>query len=262
MGRAVGGLDGARICSAAATGSTPAAACCTSPVSGGPGRLTSPARRLARRYLPRSVSCPGRCMAIPRVRWDELGGFPEHFFMYCEDVDLSLRLRLMGEKLAVVPDVPSWHDLYEFAKGGRKFRLLERNRWATVIRTYPRSLLLAVLPALIAAGVAVVWVVASRRGWGRMKAARDPRRAAGSAAAPAGASTHPRSPHCARSCAYCCDVGDARFAVFRTSGAHGRASSGLAWILACCKGSAPMTSPCASAWRHGAVSFMRMKPHR
>ena len=35
----------------------------------------------------------GACLAIPRTRWEQLGGFPEHFFMYCEDVDLSLRLR-------------------------------------------------------------------------------------------------------------------------------------------------------------------------
>lgn len=110
----------------------------------------------------------GACMAIPRARWDELGGFPEHFFMYCEDVDLSLRLRLMGEKLAVIPDAVVEH-VYEFAKGPRKWRLLERNRWATLIRTYPGSLLLAVLPALVAAE-AVVWIAALRGAWWRMKA--------------------------------------------------------------------------------------------
>jgi N-acetylglucosaminyl-diphospho-decaprenol L-rhamnosyltransferase len=130
------------------------------------GQVDEPRQAAPRR--PSEVAfVSGACMAIPRVRWDELGGFPEHFFMYCEDVDLSLRLRLMGEKLAVVPDAVVEH-LYEFAKGGSKFRLLERNRWATVIRTYPRSLLLAVLPALIAAE-AVVWVAAFRGAWWRMK---------------------------------------------------------------------------------------------
>ena len=69
------------------------------------------------------------------------GGFAEHFFMYCEDVDLSLKLRLAGATLAVVPDARVAHD-YAFAKGGRKWRLLERNRWATMIRTYPGRLLL------------------------------------------------------------------------------------------------------------------------
>jgi GT2 family glycosyltransferase len=110
----------------------------------------------------------GACLAIPRSGWEAAGGFPEHFFMYCEDVDLSLRLRLTGATLAVVPDARVWHE-YEFAKGGQKWRLLERNRWATLIRTYPTGLLVAVAPALLAAEVAV-WAMAVRGGWGRMKA--------------------------------------------------------------------------------------------
>jgi GT2 family glycosyltransferase len=109
----------------------------------------------------------GACLAVPRARWNELGGFPEQFFMYCEDVDLSLRLRLFGGRLAVVPDAVVCHD-YEFAKGQLKWRLLERNRWATVIRTYPGLLLAAVAPALIAAEAAV-WAVAAKGGWSRMK---------------------------------------------------------------------------------------------
>jgi GT2 family glycosyltransferase len=110
----------------------------------------------------------GACLAIPRITWERAEGFPEHFFMYCEDVDLSLKLRLAGGTLAVVPDAQVVHD-YEFVKGGRKWRLLERNRWATMIRTYPSPLLVAVMPALLAAELAV-WLMALRGGWGRMKA--------------------------------------------------------------------------------------------
>ncbi len=88
--------------------------------------------------------------------------------MYCEDVDLSLKLRLAGGRLAVMPDARVTHE-YTFIKGAHKWRYLERNRWATMIRTYPAALLLAVLPALMAAEVAV-WAVAVRGGWGSMKA--------------------------------------------------------------------------------------------
>ena len=87
--------------------------------------------------------------------------------MYCEDVDLSLKLRSRGDAIAVVPDARVHHS-YAFVKGDRKWRLLERNRWATVLRTYPGALLVAVLPAMLAAEVAV-WLVAVRGGWGRMK---------------------------------------------------------------------------------------------
>jgi N-acetylglucosaminyl-diphospho-decaprenol L-rhamnosyltransferase len=110
----------------------------------------------------------GACLAIPRTAWEAAGGFPEHFFMYCEDVDLSLRLRLTGATLAVVPDARIEHT-YEFAKGDLKWRLLERNRWATILRTYPGTLLAAVLPALLVTELAV-WAVAARDGWVRMKA--------------------------------------------------------------------------------------------
>jgi GT2 family glycosyltransferase len=109
----------------------------------------------------------GACLAIPRASWNAIGGFPEHYFMYCEDVDLSLKLRLQGEALAVVPAARVRHE-YEFGKGLRKWRLLERNRWATIIRTYPAGLLLAIAPALVVTELAV-WAVAVRGGWGRMK---------------------------------------------------------------------------------------------
>jgi len=110
----------------------------------------------------------GACLAVPRERWQRAGGFPEDFFMYCEDVDLSLRFRLFGDRLAVAPDAKVCHD-YDFDKGPRKWRMLERNRWATVIRTYPTPLLAAVLPALLVTEVAI-WAVALRGGWAGMKA--------------------------------------------------------------------------------------------
>ena len=110
----------------------------------------------------------GACLAMARATWEELGGFPEHFFMYCEDVDLSLRVRLRGGRVAMLPQARVVHD-YDFAKGPRKWRLLERNRWATVLRTYPGPVLLLVLPGLLATEVAI-WAAAVRGGWVWMKA--------------------------------------------------------------------------------------------
>ncbi|HEX4719755.1 MAG TPA: glycosyltransferase family 2 protein [Thermoleophilaceae bacterium] len=109
----------------------------------------------------------GACFAIPRSAYLEAGGFPEHFFMYCEDVDLSLRVRLRGGSLGIVPDARVDHD-YDFAKGGLKWRRLERNRLATVARTYPAALLALVAPALVVTEVAIL-AAAVRGGWGRQK---------------------------------------------------------------------------------------------
>jgi GT2 family glycosyltransferase len=97
----------------------------------------------------------GACLAIPRATFEEVGGFAEDYFLYQEDVDLSLRLRLRGGRLGVEPDARVDH-AYEFEKGATKWRRLERNRWATIIRTYPAPLLVVVMPALLATELALV----------------------------------------------------------------------------------------------------------
>jgi GT2 family glycosyltransferase len=105
----------------------------------------------------------GACLALPRQAFIDTGGFPDRFFLYHEDVDLSLRLRLAGGRLGVEPAARVDHD-YEFAKGSAKWRYLERNRWATLLRTYPAPLLVLLLPALLATELAVL-VIAARGGW-------------------------------------------------------------------------------------------------
>ena len=117
---------------------------------------------------PREVGfVSGACMAIAREAWDEHPGLPAEYFLYFEDVDYSLRLALAGRRVGLEPAARVDHR-YDF-KGGRKWRLLERNRWATIVRTYPGALLAVLAPALLATELGLV-AIALAAGWGREKA--------------------------------------------------------------------------------------------
>ena len=97
--------------------------------------------------------------------------------MYGEDLDLSLRLRLAGWGVGVVPAARVAHD-YAFAKGDYKWFYLERNRWWTMTRRLPRAAARAARSR--AAGLRAG--AAARRVAGRLaagQAARAGRRPAG-----------------------------------------------------------------------------------
>jgi GT2 family glycosyltransferase len=106
-------------------------------------------------------------MTVRRAAWDAAGGFDPAYFMYGEDLDVSLRLRLAGWESGIVPGARVEH--CEFAKGDYKWFLLERHRWWTVLGAYPAPLLAAVLRCLLAAELALL-VVAARSGWLRAQA--------------------------------------------------------------------------------------------
>lgn len=69
--------------------------------------LPTPFALVLRRLLHRSESrvdwVNGACLVLPRAVWNLIGGFDERYFMYCEDVDLCLRVRLLGLTLARAP---------------------------------------------------------------------------------------------------------------------------------------------------------------
>ncbi len=109
----------------------------------------------------------GACLAIPATSWRRVGGFPAEFFLYHEDVDLSIRLRAEGHAVGIEPTAVVAHD-YEFGANAEKWFWLERNRLAFVVRTYPGALLALLAPALLATEL-VLLAVAATGGWGREK---------------------------------------------------------------------------------------------
>jgi N-acetylglucosaminyl-diphospho-decaprenol L-rhamnosyltransferase len=113
---------------------------------------------------PEEVSfASGAALAVRREAWEALGGFEPRYFMYGEDLDLCLRLRLSGWRVGIAPAARVEHR-YEFGKGPRKWYLLERNRWWTVLGVYPAALLLLLFPALLLAELALL-AVAWKGSW-------------------------------------------------------------------------------------------------
>jgi GT2 family glycosyltransferase len=118
------------------------------------------------------TAASGACLAVPMEVWRRLGGFAERFFMYHEDVDLSLRLRLLGETVGIESRAVVAHD-YEFtASAGNKWRWLERNRLATLVRVYPAPLLALLAPALLVTEAALLFASAAG-GWAGQKLRAD-----------------------------------------------------------------------------------------
>lgn len=112
-------------------------------------------------------SASGACLALPLETFRGLGGFPAPYFLYHEDVDLSMRLRLQGGRVGIEPGAVVDHE-YEFGAGTEKMRWLERNRWAFVLRVYPAALLAALAPALLLTELALI-PISIAAGWGRQK---------------------------------------------------------------------------------------------
>lgn len=60
-------------------------------------------RRLLGRKQRRTDWVNAACIVLPTKVWHAVGGFDERFFMYCEDVDLCVRVQLAGWSLVASP---------------------------------------------------------------------------------------------------------------------------------------------------------------
>src|SRR5262249_39015459 len=81
----------------------------------------------------------GSAALYRRAMLDEIGGFDEDFFLYCEDTDLGLRARWAGWKCLYVPGALVSHH-YSHTAGrasSLKAYYVERNRLFVLLKTFP-----------------------------------------------------------------------------------------------------------------------------
>jgi N-acetylglucosaminyl-diphospho-decaprenol L-rhamnosyltransferase len=117
------------------------------PFRGGYGRKLSSAVREGEVF-----SACGAAMLIDKALFQDLGGFDERFFCYCEDVDLGYRLRLTGRTTVLLPDARVAH-VGSASTGVRSdFAIFHgsRNRVWTFIKNTPTALLWLTTPLHVA----------------------------------------------------------------------------------------------------------------
>jgi len=91
----------------------------------------------------------GCSFIIRSILWQKIGGYEEEFYMYHDDLELSLKVRLAGYKIILAPLSKLYHK-YEFKRSTKMLYYMERNRYLTMLMFYPTRLLLFLfLPALI-----------------------------------------------------------------------------------------------------------------
>ena len=114
------------------------------------------------------ASLSGACLAISRFTWEERGGPPKSSSSTTRTSTSRCACACVAERWESSRGAIVDHD-YEFGgDGGQKWRWLERNRWASLIRTYPTRLLILVGPALLATELALI-PASIAGGWGRQK---------------------------------------------------------------------------------------------
>ena len=105
----------------------------------------------------------GAALVVRRDAWDAAGGFDAGYFMYGEDLDLSLRLRLAGWEIGLARAAAVEHD-YEFAKGEQKWFLPRAQPLGDGARRLPAAAAGGAAAGAPARGAGFV-AVAVRGGW-------------------------------------------------------------------------------------------------
>jgi GT2 family glycosyltransferase len=89
----------------------------------------------------------GAAFVIKREIFLEIGGFESDFFLYYEDTDLSLRLRLIGKRCVIVPGSIVYHNS-ESRFSNQKIFFLERNRYLSLFTLMNTKMLTLMAPSM------------------------------------------------------------------------------------------------------------------
>ncbi|HEY5958641.1 MAG TPA: glycosyltransferase family 2 protein [Polyangiaceae bacterium] len=118
----------------------------------------------------RSVAfASGAALMLRMSALERSGDFDESLFLYHEDCELQIRLRILGYDCVCIPTSRVMHK-YTASFSARKYALLDRNRWLVLLKDWPLDRLIVAAPALVGTELAVLFF-AAKAGWWREKLA-------------------------------------------------------------------------------------------
>ena len=90
----------------------------------------------------------GCSFIIRRETFLAIDGYNEDYYMYHDDLDISLKARLAGYKIVLAPRSIMWHK-YEFERSVRMLYYMERNRAISFLAFYPLGILILLTPVFL-----------------------------------------------------------------------------------------------------------------
>jgi len=105
----------------------------------------------------------GAAMLVRAAALRQVGLFYEELFMYHEDLELSLRLRTAGWRLAVLPAARVIHN-YQPSRSLKQYYYMERNRFLVWNEIFSWRTRLVLLPVFLLSEIALL-IMAANNGW-------------------------------------------------------------------------------------------------
>lgn len=99
--------------------------------------------------LPEILGYASGCsFIISKEVLDVIGGYNEEYYMYHDDVEMSLKAKYAGYKIILAPKSIVFHK-YEFTRSIRMFYFMERNRYLAMLHFYSVPAIILLAPAIL-----------------------------------------------------------------------------------------------------------------
>lgn len=89
----------------------------------------------------------GCAFMIKKDIFESVGYYNEEYYMYHDDLELSLKVRLLGYRIMLVSKAIVYHK-YEFSRSVKMLYYMERNRYLNIFIFYPQYLIILIATPL------------------------------------------------------------------------------------------------------------------